>query len=144
GSARAWPPAGGPAFASSAPSRRSDRSTRPHCPAPAFKTSGSATSQAAQMTGPTKIAVAIRADLANWQQLNVTAFLVSGIAATRPDTTGEPYQDASGTHYLPMFGQPVLVYTADAEALAKARERAVQRSLAVAVYTEELFATGND
>ena len=96
------------------------------------------------MTGPTKIAVAIRADLANWQQLNVTAFLVSGIAATRPDTTGEPYQDASGTHYLPMFGQPVLVYTADAEALAKARERAVQRSLAVAVYTEELFATGND
>ena len=29
----------------------------------------------------TKIAIAVRGDLANWQQLNVTAFLASGVAA---------------------------------------------------------------
>ena len=32
----------------------------------------------------TKIAVVLRDDLAGWQETNVTAFLVSGIAATVP------------------------------------------------------------
>jgi hypothetical protein len=40
----------------------------------------------------------------------VTAFLVSGIAGTVPEVVGEPYRDASGNEYLPMFVQPVLVY----------------------------------
>ena len=63
----------------------------------------------------TKIAVVLRDDLAGWQEANVTAFLVSGVAGTNPDTVGEPYRDASGNEYLPMFVQPVLVYEADAE-----------------------------
>ncbi len=58
---------------------------------------------------PTKIAVLLREDLASWQALNVTAFLSSGIAATLPELIGEPYADADGTAYLPMFRQPVLV-----------------------------------
>ncbi|GLY68434.1 DUF2000 domain-containing protein [Amycolatopsis taiwanensis] len=96
------------------------------------------------MQGKTKIAVVVRDDLATWQRLNVTAFLVSGIAAKCPETVGVDYEDASGQRYLPMFGLPVLVYLADAEALRSAHRKALDRELGLSVYTEELFATGND
>lgn len=92
----------------------------------------------------TKIAVVVRADLATWQKLNVTAFAVSGIAATAPHTVGEPYVDASDVRYLPMFGQPVLVFAGTPAELRKAHRRALERGLAIAVYTEELFGTFND
>ena len=92
----------------------------------------------------TKIAVVLRDDLAGWQETNVTAFLVSGIAATVPGVVGEPYADASGNEYLPMFVQPVLVYEADAAALRRAYERAMSRDVKLAVYTDELFDTGHD
>jgi hypothetical protein len=92
----------------------------------------------------TKIAVVVREDLATWQKLNVTAFAVSGIAATAPHTVGKPYVDASDVQYLPMFGQPVLVFAATAAQLRKAHRRALERGLAVAVYPEELFGTFND
>jgi hypothetical protein len=92
----------------------------------------------------TKIAVVLRDDLAGWQKANVTAFLVSGVAGTNPGTVGEPYRDASGNEYLPMFVQPVLVYEADAAALRRAYERAMDRGVVPAIYTYELFATGND
>jgi hypothetical protein len=93
---------------------------------------------------PTKIAVVLRDDLAVWQKANVTAFLVSGVAGTNPDVVGEPYRDASGNEYLPMFVQPVLVYEADAAALRRAYERALDRGVTPAIYTSELFATGYD
>jgi hypothetical protein len=93
---------------------------------------------------PTKIAVVLRDDLAVWQKANVTAFLVSGVAGTDPETVGEPYRDASGNEYLPMFVQPVLVYEADAAALRRAFERACERDVTPAIYTAELFATGHD
>jgi hypothetical protein len=67
----------------------------------------------------TKIAVVLRDDLAVWQKANVTAFLVSGVAGTDPETVGEPYRDASGNEYLPMFVQPVFVYEAGAAALRR-------------------------
>lgn len=92
----------------------------------------------------TKIAIVVRDDLAGWQGLNVTAFLAGGMAAASPETIGEPYEDASGTTYLPMFGHPVLVYAATAEALRAAHRKALDRGLAVGVYTHELFGTGND
>jgi hypothetical protein len=92
----------------------------------------------------TKIAIAVRGDLAQWQKLNVTAFLASGIAAGVPETIGKPYEDGSGTRYLEMLRQPVLVYAADGALLATVRERALGRGLATAVYTEDLFATDND
>jgi hypothetical protein len=92
----------------------------------------------------TKIAVVLRDDLAVWQKTNVTAFLVSGIAGTVAGIVGEPYRDASGNEYLPMFVQPVLVYEADGPALRRAYERALSRGITPAVYTKELFETGHD
>jgi hypothetical protein len=92
----------------------------------------------------TKIAVVLRDDLANWQRANVTAFLVSGIAGTVPGIVAEPYRDASGNEYLPMFVQPVLVYQADAPALRRAYERALERDVSMAIYTADLFETGYD
>lgn len=92
----------------------------------------------------TKIALVVRADLAQWQKLNVTAFLASGITRAAGDIIGEPYEDASGNEYLPMFREPVLCYAADAAELGRVHARALSRGLAVAVYTEEMFATGND
>jgi hypothetical protein len=92
----------------------------------------------------TKLVVVLREDLAVWQKTNVTAFLVSGIAASEPGVVGEPYRDGSGNEYLPMFVQPVLVYEADAPALRRAYERAMSRDVELAVYTRELFETGHD
>ncbi|MEP9361949.1 DUF2000 domain-containing protein [Nocardioides sp. CN2-186] len=92
----------------------------------------------------TKIAVLVRDDLATWQRLNVTAFLVSGIAHEWPQLVGEPYADADGTTYLAMLGQPVLVFEADAELLTAAHGRALSRDLTVGVFTADLFRTGND
>src|SRR6266545_789155 len=51
----------------------------------------------------TKIAIAVRADLQDWQKLNVTAFLASGIAASIGDIIGKPYEDGSGNTYLELF-----------------------------------------
>jgi len=92
----------------------------------------------------TKLAVVLRDDLAVWQKTNVTAFLVSGIAATVPGVVGEPYRDGSGNEYLPMLVQPVLVYEADAAGLRRAYERAMSRGVVPAVYTSQLFETGHD
>ncbi|MFJ5234726.1 DUF2000 family protein [Kitasatospora sp. NPDC088391] len=92
----------------------------------------------------TKIAVLLREDLAPWQRLNVTAFLVSGLGTAVPELIGEPYADADGTGYLPMFRQPVLVLEGGREVLAAAHGKAVSRGLPVAVFTAELFGTGND
>jgi hypothetical protein len=92
----------------------------------------------------TKIAIAVRSDLAIWQKLNVTAFLASGVAAGVPEVAGKPYEDGSGNRYLEMFRQPVLVYTGPGETLTAVRERAVSRGMPTALYTEELFSTGDD
>ena len=92
----------------------------------------------------TKIAIVVRADLATWQKLNVTAFLASAVAGGVEGVMGKPYEDASANRYLEMFRQPVLVYAGDGAALTRVHERALGRALPVAVYTEELFATDND
>lgn len=92
----------------------------------------------------TKIAVLLREDLPSWQRLNATAFLVSGVAARWPQLVGEPYADADGTAYLAMLGQPVLVMEGTASDLVAAHERALRRDLPVAVFTSDLFRTGND
>ncbi|WP_431683105.1 DUF2000 family protein [Kitasatospora sp. KL5] len=92
----------------------------------------------------TKIAVLLRDDLEPWQRLNVTAFLVSGLGTASPEVIGEPYADADDTVYLPMFRQPVLVFEGTKEVLTAAHRRALSRSLRSAVFTSDLFATGND
>lgn len=90
-----------------------------------------------------KIAVILRDDLASWQKLNVAAFTVSGVAS-QEGAVGEPYRDASGNRYLSMFKDPVLVYSAPAEAMRRTYERAKARGLRFSIFTEELFETFDD
>ncbi|MGP2436683.1 DUF2000 family protein [Streptomyces sp. JW3] len=92
----------------------------------------------------TKIAVLLRADLATWQRLNVTAFLVSGLGPEVPELVGEPYEDADGVPYLSMFRQPVLVFEGTKETLKAAHTRALSRALPRSVFTADLFTTGHD
>lgn len=92
----------------------------------------------------TKISIAVRVDLAQWQKLNVTAFLAGGIAAANPDILGKPYDDRDGNVYLELFRQPVLIYGCAAADLKAAHARALTRTLAMAVYTMDMFGTDND
>jgi hypothetical protein len=93
---------------------------------------------------PTKIAILLRDDLETWQRLNVTAFLASAVAGSDSELIGEEYQDADGTRYLPMFRQPVLVFAGDKETISAAHARALRRKLRLAIFTADLFDTGND
>lgn len=93
----------------------------------------------------TKVAVAVREDLAAWQRVNVTAFLMSGVAAAAGEQAiGEDYLDADGNRYLPLLVQPVIVLEASAAKLKTVRERALRRGVPIALYTWEMFTTGHD
>ncbi|WP_367124710.1 DUF2000 family protein [Streptomyces phytohabitans] len=92
----------------------------------------------------TRIAVVLREGLADWQKLNVTAFVASGVAAAAEGVMGEPYVDGDGVGYLPMLGQPVFVLTADAARMRTIHQRAVRRGVRAAIYPESVFATNND
>ncbi len=92
----------------------------------------------------TKIAIMVRDDLATWQKLNVTAFLISGITAANFDLIGEEYVDKDGNRHLPMSRQPVIVLTGAANVLRNARNRANERGIPTVAYIEEMFSTGHD
>lgn len=93
----------------------------------------------------TKVAVVVRDELETWQRLNVTAFLMSGLTAQAgPSAIGEDYLDGDGRRYLPLLVQPVLVFEASAGKLQTVRERAERRGVSIAIYTREMFTTGND
>jgi hypothetical protein len=92
----------------------------------------------------TKIAIVVRTDLEPWQKLNVASFLAGGIAAAFPECIGAAYEDNSGTKYLSLIGQPILIYGADRAALSRALERALARNVTPAVYTEDMFKTTHD
>jgi hypothetical protein len=93
----------------------------------------------------TKVALVVRDDLELWQRLNVTAFLMSGITARAgAEAIGEPYRDADGREYLPLLVEPILVLTATGAKLQTVRERAERRGVDLALYTAEMFLTGND
>jgi hypothetical protein len=92
----------------------------------------------------TKIAIAVRDDLAVWQKLNVACFLTGGLVGARPQLAGERYLDASRRSYGPLVRQPILIFAASAEELRRCLERAIERGLDPSIYTKELFATGND
>lgn len=92
----------------------------------------------------TKIAIILRDDLAVWQKLNVTAFLMSGIVAQTREIIGEPYLDAAGNVYNPLSIQPIVVMATDQEALRKIHQRALDRDVTTSLYIEEMFSTGHD
>ena len=92
----------------------------------------------------TKIAIVIRDDLAPWQELNVTAFLTSGVVGANQGLLGEPYEDAAGNKYNPLVIQPMIVLSAGAEAIRTIYRRAMERGVRLSLYIEEMFATGHD
>ena len=103
-----------------------------------------ATDETAPIRFDTKIGVLLRDDLTGWQLLNVTAFLSSAIAGSVDGVMGEPYIDRDDVAYLPMFRQPVLVFSGDKNAIASAHRRALGRGLPMSIFTADLFHTGND
>lgn len=92
----------------------------------------------------TKIAIVVREDLAVWQKLNVTAFLMSGIVGNFPEIMGAPYRDAAGNVYSSLSVQPIIVLSTDAAHMANIHRRALERELKPALYIDEMFATGHD
>lgn len=91
----------------------------------------------------TKIKIVLRNDLEAWQELNVTAFLMSGIAGTQ-DIIGQPYKDADGVEYLPMSQQPIMLHSASGEQMKELLKKALTKDVVISIFTEELFNTYND
>ena len=89
----------------------------------------------------TKIAIAVRADLQQWQKLNVTAFLASGIAAIA-ESIGKPY--ARPTEPLPGAVPAARGGMEGDRRRAAAHQRAARRGMPMAIYTMDMFTTGND
>jgi hypothetical protein len=89
-----------------------------------------------------KIAIAIRADLLEWQKLNVAAFLASAVAVNIPETHGRRFLTSDQAEYLAFVRNPMLIYSAEsAQQLRRALVRAKERGLRVGIYTKPLFAT---
>ncbi len=91
-----------------------------------------------------KIAIVLREDLASWQALNVTAFLMSGLVAQSPEIIGEPYRDRGGHEYNPLSRQPIIVLSAPASKLKTIHRRTLERRILCSLYVEEMFSTGHD
>ncbi len=91
-----------------------------------------------------KIAVVLRDDLASWQALNVTAFLVSGLVAQMPEIIGEPYRDRAGNLYNPLSRQPIIVLAASGDKMRTIHQRSLERGIVTSLYVEEMFSTGHD
>ena len=94
----------------------------------------------------TKVAVVVRDDLATWQRLNVTAFLIS-----RRDRAGRRRRRSARTTRTPTAGATCRFWSSRCwcsrpapRKLTTLRERAERRGVTIAIYTREMFATGND
>ncbi|MDX1433348.1 MAG: DUF2000 family protein [Gammaproteobacteria bacterium] len=92
----------------------------------------------------TKFAIVVADDLAEWQKLNVVAFLTSGVLCEDATLTGEAYRDASDVAYLPLCIQPIVILEAPREKLTTFLLRANARDARAAIYIEDMFETGHD
>ena len=98
----------------------------------------------ATMEFDTKIAIAVRDDLAVWQKLNVTAFITSGITGQHGALLGDEYEDASAIKYAPLLIQPVIVLTCDDIKMKTIHRRGLERGVKFCLYIEDMFKTGHD
>jgi len=92
----------------------------------------------------TKVVVVVRDDLEVWQKLNVTAFLMSGVATENLEMMGKPYLDVDGNHFMALSVQPIIVLSASVATLTKIHDRALSREISTAVFIDEMFQTSND
>jgi hypothetical protein len=92
----------------------------------------------------TKIIIAVRDDLKPWQELNITAFLMSGIVAENHNIIGQRYRDSEGNDYSEISGQPIIILYGSSNVLRNMRMRALSREVNTAVYIEEMFETDHD
>lgn len=92
----------------------------------------------------TKFTIVVADDLPAWQKLNVVSFLSGGVTSSPEVNTGESYTDASGNKYLPLCIQPIIVLKASREKLSTFINRANRNQAELAIYIEDMFATGND
>jgi hypothetical protein len=91
----------------------------------------------------TKIKIVLRNDLETWQKLNITAFLMSGIAGTQ-NIIGQPYVDKDQVQYLPMSQQPIMIHSATGDQMNDLLKKALTKDVVISIFTEELFNTFND
>ncbi|QKF81837.1 MULTISPECIES: DUF2000 family protein [Arcobacteraceae] len=92
----------------------------------------------------TKVAIVVAEDLQSWQKLNVVSFLTSGIVGQSPQIIGEIYIDKSGKEYSPLSIQPTIILKTSREKLQTILQRAKSKEITVALYIEDMFATGHD
>ena len=91
-----------------------------------------------------KFAIVVADDLAQWQKLNVVAFLTSGVLAEVENPVGEEYRDGSGGIYSPLCIQPIVILKASREKLKTFLNRANSRGIRAAIYIQDMFETGHD
>lgn len=92
-----------------------------------------------------KIAIILSENLLVWQKLNVTAFLSSGLASSSDNSLiGERYRDKAHGSYLPIFNQPVIIYSCSPEKLKTVHNRTASRDVVRSIYIEDMFITDND
>src|SRR3546814_10284391 len=89
---------------------------------------GRSRAQPLLMRFDTKIAIVLRDDVATWQKLNVACFLSGGLVGSYPELAGERYRDASGRDYGPLIRQPILVFAASGEDLARTLQRSEEHT----------------
>ena len=92
----------------------------------------------------TKIAIVVREDLLDWQKLNMTAFLASGLIGSEEDILGDPYVDADQNHYNPLVVQPMIVLAAASDLLPTIYDRGMRRELRMSLFIDDMFSTGHD
>ncbi|MCE0494983.1 DUF2000 family protein [Vibrio salinus] len=92
----------------------------------------------------TKFAIVVADDLPTWQKLNVISFLSGGVTSGPEVNTGKYYRDASGSEYLPLCIQPIMVLKANREKLSTFIRRANREQAKVAIFIEDMFFSGHD
>ena len=90
----------------------------------------------------TKIAVVVREDLAVWQKLNVTAFLMSGITGQYPGILADSYFDAEGRRFNSLCKRPIICMVTDANTLRLIHLRAIERNIQTSAHRGDVCHRG--
>ena len=97
------------------------------------------------MSFDTKIAIVVRDDLPTWQKLNVTAYVASALVGGDLRAGRRELRGCVG-QFVPArwSSSRWMIYAVDEAGIRKAYRRAMERGIQIAIFTRELFSTGND